>query len=74
MAENDDVLMLKLEFPKSAIERLHELKIKTESKDFGQVILNALRLYDDVVNQAEAGNKFLLEKPDGKTEPYPIFG
>ena len=40
---------------------------------YAEVVKNALRLYEAVVEETEAGKKFLLRSPNGETTEYKIF-
>ena len=53
--------------------RLQELKEKTEATSYAEVVKNALRLYESVINEAEAGNSFLVRAPSGAVKEYVIF-
>lgn len=53
--------------------RLQELKEKTEATSYAEVIKNALRLYEAVIEEAEAGNSFMVRDPSGAMKEYVIF-
>jgi hypothetical protein len=53
--------------------RLQELRAKTEATSYAEVVKNALRLYEAVVEETEAGKKFFLQSPNGQTTEYKIF-
>ena len=56
------------------MRRLSDLKEVTEAPSYTEVIKNALRLYEDVINEAQEGNKFFLKDKDGNVVEYRIFG
>lgn len=64
---------VQLDLPERSVARLQELRSKTEAASYAEVIKNALRLYEAVIEEAEAGNKFLVEMPNGNTKEYRIF-
>jgi hypothetical protein len=64
---------VQLEMPPQAMERLTRLKEKTEAASYAEVIRNALRLYEDLVDEHEKGAEFSLKRADGETVAYKIF-
>jgi hypothetical protein len=51
---------------------LQELRCKTEATSYAEVVKSALRLYEAVVEETEAGKKFFVRAPDGETTEYKI--
>ena len=64
---------VQLDLPERSMARLQELRSKTEATSYAEVVKNALRLYEAVVEETEAGKKFLLRSPNGDTTEYKIF-
>jgi hypothetical protein len=64
---------VQLDLPEKSLQRLQDLKTKTEAASYAEVIKNALRLYDAVITEAEAGNTFMVRNADGQTKEYVIF-
>jgi hypothetical protein len=64
---------VQLDLPEKSLARLQELRAKTEASSYAEVVKNALRLYEAVVEEAEVGNKFFVRSPDGHTTEYKIF-
>jgi len=64
---------VQLEMPPQAMERLQQLKEKTEAASYAEVIRNALRLYEALIGEAERGAEFQVKGPDGVAVPYRIF-
>ena len=64
---------VQLEMPPQAMERLQKLKDKTEAASYAEVIRNALRLFEALVEEHEKGAEFSLRRPDGETVRYKIF-
>ncbi len=64
---------VQLELPPQAMERLQRLKEKTEAASYAEVIRNALRLLEALVDEHEKGSEFALKRPDGETVAYKIF-
>jgi Arc/MetJ-type ribon-helix-helix transcriptional regulator len=58
--------------PKS-LERLDQIMEKTEASSYGEVIRNALRLYDAFIGEAERGNEFLIRDQNGVITSYKVF-
>ena len=53
--------------------RLQELKAKTEATSYTEVVKNALRLYEALIAENEAGNSFLVKAPSGQLKEYVVF-
>ena len=64
---------VQLELPPQAMDRLTRLKEKTEAASYAEVIRNALRLYEALVDEHEKGAEFSLKRVDGETVAYKIF-
>jgi Arc/MetJ-type ribon-helix-helix transcriptional regulator len=64
---------VQLELPPQAMERLQRLKEKTEAASYAEVIRNALRLLEALVDEHEKGAEFTLRRPDGEVIAYKIF-
>jgi len=64
---------VQLEMPPQAMERLQRLKDRTEAASYAEVIRNALRLFEALLEEHEKGAEFSLKKPDGETVAYRIF-
>lgn len=64
---------VQLEMPPQAMERLQRLKEKTEAASYAEVIRNALRLLEALVDEHEKGAEFTLKRSDGETIAYKIF-
>lgn len=64
---------VQLELPPASYERLNALKLKTEATTYAEVLRNALRLYEAVIEQYEAGRKLYVKNPDGTLIEYAVF-
>jgi ribbon-helix-helix CopG family protein len=64
---------VQLEMPPQAMERLQRMKDRTEAASYAEVIRNALRLFEALVDEHGKGSEFLLKRPDGETLAYKIF-
>ena len=64
---------VQLELPPQAMERLQRLKDKTEAASYAEVIRNALRLFEALVDEHQKGAEFSLKRADGETVAYKIF-
>ncbi len=62
-----------LEMPPQAMERLQRLKEKTEAASYAEVIRNALRVFEALVQEHEQGSEFSLKRASGDTVAYRIF-
>lgn len=61
------------EFPDRAIERLDILKAKTEAVSYAEVVKNALRLYEAMIEETEAGTHLFSHAKDGAIAPFNPF-
>lgn len=64
---------VQFDLPEKSMQRLQALKNKTESVSYAEVIKNALRLYEAVIEEADAGNRFFLKDKEGNEREYAIF-
>ena len=64
---------VQLEMPPQAMERLQRLKEKSEAASYAEVIRNALRVFEALVDEYEKGSEFSLKRADGETVAYKIF-
>tara|TARA_R110002110_G_scaffold105641_6_gene265416 strand:- start:266 stop:550 length:285 start_codon:yes stop_codon:yes gene_type:complete len=72
--EERDTTRVQLELPPpQAMERLQQLKDKTEAASYAEVIRNALRLYEALIQEADRGAEFQVKQPDGEAALYRIF-
>ena len=56
---------VQLELPESSMKRLVDLRKKAEAASYAEVIRNALRLYESLLDETENGSKILLQSKDG---------
>lgn len=64
---------VQLELPPQSLERLRQLRDKTESVSYAEVIKNALRLYEAMIDETEQGNTVFLRDKDGQEKVYRLF-
>ena len=64
---------VQLELPPQAMERLQKMKDHTEAASYAEVIRNALRLFEALVDEHEKGSDFFLKRADGEIIRYKIF-
>ncbi len=55
------------------MDRLTRLKEKTEAASYAEVIRNALRVFEALMDEHEKGAEFSLKRADGETVAYKIF-
>jgi hypothetical protein len=76
-AEADDsertTTRVQLEMPPQAMVRLQKMKDHTEAASYAEVIRNALRLFEALVDEHEKGSDFFLKRADGEIVRYKIF-
>lgn len=56
-----------------SVERLNALKRKAEASSYAEVVKNALRLYEALIEEAEHGMQFLVRDENGVVSPYRLF-
>ncbi len=61
-----------MEMPPRSIERLERLQVITEASSYAEVMRNALRLYEALIDEVEAGNEIMIKRGE-VTAPLPIF-
>lgn len=64
---------VQLELPERSYERLNVLKEKTEAASYAEVLKNALRLYENMINQVDAGKRLYLKDATGNLIEYELF-
>jgi uncharacterized protein (DUF342 family) len=63
---------VQMDMPPRSFERLQRLQEVTEASTYAEVMKNALRLYEALINEIEAGNEILIKRGE-TTAPLPIF-
>jgi hypothetical protein len=53
--------------------RLEALKEKTQADDYGEILTNALRLYEALIERHEAGKPLYQKTDAGDYVVFPIF-
>jgi hypothetical protein len=64
---------VQLDFAPRSMARLNALKAKTEASSYAEVVKNALRLYEALIEEAENGTQFLARSKDGVVSPFRLF-
>ena len=64
---------VQLELPTQSMERLQRLKDKAEAASYAEVIKNALRLYEALVEEVEQGREVLIRDAEGNLTSYRLF-
>jgi len=64
---------VQFDLPPRSMERLSALKFKTEASSYAEVVKNALRLYEALIEEAESGKQFLVRDSNGVVSPYKMF-
>ncbi len=64
---------VQLDFQPRSMERLNALKAKTEAASYAEVVKNALRLYEALIEETEAGKQFLVKDETGAVAPFRLF-
>jgi hypothetical protein len=64
---------VQLDFAPGAMERLNKIKVKTEAASYAEVVKNALRLYEALIEETENGKQFLVRDQDGVVAPFRFF-
>jgi hypothetical protein len=64
---------VQLDLAPRSLERLNALKDKTEASSYAEVVKNALKLYEGLIEEVEAGKQFLIRDENGVVAPYRLF-
>ena len=64
---------VQFDLPPRSMERLNTLKRKTEATSYAEVVKNALRLYEALIEETEAGKQLLIRDSNGVVSPYRLF-
>jgi hypothetical protein len=64
---------VQLDFAPRSMERLNMLKTKTEASSYAEVVKNALRLYEALIEESESGKQFLTRDANGVVSPFRLF-
>lgn len=64
---------VQLDFAPRSMERLNALKLRTEASSYAEVIKNALRIYEALIEEAESGKQVLTRDKDGVVSPFRLF-
>lgn len=63
---------IQMDMPPRSVERLKRLQEVTEAASYAEVMKNALRLYEALIEEVDAGNEIMVKR--GKeTIPLKIF-
>lgn len=64
---------LHVAFTPRMMERMEYLKDKTEAASYTEVLRNAMRLYDALIQEIEDGNEICVRDKDGGIKTYKFF-
>jgi hypothetical protein len=64
---------VQFDLPPRSMDRLNALKRKTEASSYAEVVKNALRLYEALIEETDAGKQFLVRDAAGVVSPFRLF-
>jgi hypothetical protein len=64
---------IQLDFAPIAALRLRRLKTKTEAASYAEVVKNALRLYEGLIEEVEKGSQIQIRDKDGVVGVFKVF-
>lgn len=64
---------VQLEMQQKSYDRLQLMKEKTEASSYAEVLKNALRLYEAIIDQYDAGRRLYLKDKDGTLVEYKVL-
>jgi hypothetical protein len=64
---------VQFDFSPRALARLKLLQEKTEAASYAEVVKNALKLYDGLIEEVERGSEFMIKDKDGNIVPFRMF-
>ena len=62
-----------MDLPERSFERLKALKAKTEAVSYAEVLKNALKIYEAIIQEIDSGNEIMIKQKDGQIFPYKVF-
>jgi len=66
------VRRVQMDMPAKSFERLERLRDTTEAASYAEVMRNALRLYEAMIHEVEAGHEILVRRGN-VIAPLPVF-
>ena len=72
-SEKEKATRVQMDLSPSSFERLNRLKDMVEAKTYTEVMKDALRLYEWIVQEESDGSDFLVKTKDGVLEKIKIF-
>jgi hypothetical protein len=64
---------VQFDLPPHSMENLNALKRKTEAAFYTEVVKNALRVYEALIEETEHGRTFLIRDETGAISPFRMF-
>jgi hypothetical protein len=64
---------VQLEMQLKSYERLQLMKERTEASSYAEVLKNALRLYEAIIDEYDAGSRLYLKDKDGTLVEYKVL-
>ena len=64
---------IQLELPAASMQRLLQLKERTEATSYAEVTKNAYRLYERLIELTESGQTLCIRDQNGKVRDFEIF-
>ncbi len=62
-----------LDLAPRSMQRPNVLKLKTEAASYTEVVKNALRLYEALIEETESGRQFFVCDDSGALTPHRLF-
>jgi hypothetical protein len=70
---SESLKRVSLAVPQSSLDRLEALKTTMGVDDIGQVVSNALRLLEAIVEESEQKSKFFIQRDGKDIAPFEMF-
>ena len=64
---------LQIELPQASMDRLRTLKEKTEAVSYAEVVRDAFKLYELMIEYAESGSAILVRDKDGNVRELRVL-
>jgi len=64
---------VQFDLPPRSMERLNNLKVKTEAASYAEVVKQAIRLYEAIIDDTENGRQLMIRDENGVVSPYRLF-
>ena len=70
---NNSLTTIKITLPQESVDRLNMLQEKMEVDSLAEVLKNAVRIFETVIDETDAGTEFFIKRKGSEIEPLKVF-